>query len=352
MFDDDETLKNANILCSKLIKRFASSTFNNQAQIWMRFCRITYNSNLRSFILEIRQCLNEVMSVKVEVGTPMLAFTILTKIPDKYHNVIEKVTTNTETLGNPTAILNLLHDVALKAEALNSQNNNHTLALNREVFQFETIHYCKDGKHNPLANHPVERCWQLHQELCPEKYNKEPRVNLTISHALMTYSHMHCKKGDKLIVVLDTGASNHMFNDKHFFDDLKYGTNMPISTGCNKSTLSETGTGTESVIDRNGTMWTLKECLYVPELTTNLVVLSQLAEEVKIKGLVMHYEVYLNKKMSLAFFCNVTSGILETRVAIQREVKCLNTSNLLWHDRLGHMHNQGIKKLLPEFNQE
>ncbi|MBW0495212.1 hypothetical protein O181_034927 [Austropuccinia psidii MF-1] len=78
IFDDDETMENAHLLWNKLTKRFASSTFNNQARIWMRFCRITYNSSLRSFISEIRQCLNEVISVQVEVGTPTLAFTILT----------------------------------------------------------------------------------------------------------------------------------------------------------------------------------------------------------------------------------------------------------------------------------
>ncbi|MBW0519630.1 hypothetical protein O181_059345 [Austropuccinia psidii MF-1] len=105
-------MENANLLWSKLTKRFASSTFNNQACIWIRFCRINYNGNLQSFISKIRQCLNEVISIKVKVGTTTLAFTILTKVPDEYHNVVEKVTTNTETLGNPNSILNLLHNVA------------------------------------------------------------------------------------------------------------------------------------------------------------------------------------------------------------------------------------------------
>ncbi|MBW0466665.1 hypothetical protein O181_006380 [Austropuccinia psidii MF-1] len=154
-FDDDETMENAHLLWNKLTTRFASSTFNNQARIWMRFCRITYNGSLRGFISEIRQCLNKVISVKVEVGTPTLAFTILTKLPEEYHNIVEKVTANTETLGNPNAILNLLHDVALKEEALNLQSTNQSVALNREIFRSKTIHYCKDGKHNPLASHPA-----------------------------------------------------------------------------------------------------------------------------------------------------------------------------------------------------
>ncbi|MBW0538983.1 hypothetical protein O181_078698 [Austropuccinia psidii MF-1] len=99
IFDDDETMENAHLLWNKLTKRFASSTFNNQARILMRFCRITYNGSLQAFISEIRQCLKKLISVKVEVGTPTLAFNILTKLREEYHNIIEKVTANTEPWG-------------------------------------------------------------------------------------------------------------------------------------------------------------------------------------------------------------------------------------------------------------
>ncbi|MBW0492429.1 hypothetical protein O181_032144 [Austropuccinia psidii MF-1] len=328
IFDDDETIENANLLWSKLTKCFASSTFNNQACIWMGFCRITYNGNLQSFIFEIRQCLNEVISVKVEF------------------------TTNTETLGNSNGILNLLHNVALKEEALHKQNNNQALALNREFFQSKTIHYCQGGRHNPLASHPAERCWKLHPELWLEKYNKEARVNLRIAWALIRKTHTHDRQYDELTVVLEKGASNHMFNDKRFFANLKTVTNMPISTGCDKSMLSTTGTGTVKLLDKNGAIWTLKGCLYIPNLSENLVALLQFAEEIKIKRLGRNSEVYLNKETRPAFVCNVASGILEAKITMPREEKCLNTVKLNWHDRLGHIHDQGIRKLLPAFTQE
>ncbi|MBW0497111.1 hypothetical protein O181_036826 [Austropuccinia psidii MF-1] len=137
IFDDDETMENVHLLWNKLTKHFASP---------IKF-------------------LNEVISFKVEVGTPTLAFTILTKLPEDYHNIAEKVTANTETLGNPNAILSLLHEVALKEKALNLKNNNQSVALNREIFRSKTVHYCRDGKHNPLASHPSNSCWQLHPNL-------------------------------------------------------------------------------------------------------------------------------------------------------------------------------------------
>ncbi|MBW0561246.1 hypothetical protein O181_100961 [Austropuccinia psidii MF-1] len=165
----------------------------------------------------------------------------------------------------------------------------------------------------------------------------------------MTRVHTHCRKDSELSVVLATGVLNHLFNDRCFFANLKYVTNIPIPTGYRQYTLSATATGTAKVLDLNGAMWKLKDFLYVPGLTANIIVMSQFAEEIKIKRLVKNSEIYLNKEANPAFVCNVTSGILEARIAMSRESKCLNTVNINWHDRLGHMHDQGIKKLLPEF---
>ncbi|MBW0472263.1 hypothetical protein O181_011978 [Austropuccinia psidii MF-1] len=309
-------MENAHLLWNKLTKRFASSTFNNQARIWIRFCRITYNGSLQSFISEIRQCLNE-------------------------------VTANTETLGNPNAILNLLHDIALKEEALNLQNTNQSLALNREVFCSKTIHYCKDGKHNPLASHSADRCWQLHPHLQPERQQREPKSNLMIARALMTTT----KHTNTCTIVLDTGASNHLFNDIRFFTDLRHGVNMAISMGCDKSTLKASGEGTARLMDKNGKTWSLKNCLYIPDLTTNLVALSQLEKQITIKNEENSSKIFLNNANMPAFTCTTSSGILDTWVMLPR-IKSLYTTNEDWHNQLGHMHEEGIRKLILSFKQE
>ncbi|MBW0504308.1 hypothetical protein O181_044023 [Austropuccinia psidii MF-1] len=155
-----------------------------QARIWSRFSKITYNGNLRSFISELRKSLNEIKTVRIEVGTKTLAFAILTKLPVAFNILIEKVTLNTETQGSPDAILNLLHDAALNEEALKSSfktNMESRMALNRETFRSKTIHYCSNGRHNPLASHPPERCWQLHDKKCLDRYQKDAKTNCTFA---------------------------------------------------------------------------------------------------------------------------------------------------------------------------
>ncbi|MBW0530708.1 hypothetical protein O181_070423 [Austropuccinia psidii MF-1] len=250
----DKEMENAYLLCSKLTNCFASSTFNSQTRIWSRFSEITDNRNLRSFISELRKSSNKIKTVGIKVGTKKLAFSILAKLPNDFTSLIEKVTVNTKTQGNPDAIINLLHDEALKEEALKSSvksNIDSRMALNRETFRSKTIYYCSNSHHNPLASHPPERCWQLPPKKLPDRYQNDTKTNYTFAQALLT-TDKDSIQGDVLNVVLDTGASDHMFNDKIFFSSLNKPKNSTISMGCDSSSLTEIGKGTEKLIDQNG----------------------------------------------------------------------------------------------------
>ncbi|MBW0552306.1 hypothetical protein O181_092021 [Austropuccinia psidii MF-1] len=342
----DEEMENTYLLWSKLTNCFALSTFNSQARIWSRFSKITYNGNLQSFISELWQSLNKIKTVRIKVGTKTLAFDIITKLPDDFNSLIEKVTLNTETQGSPDAILNLLHDAALKEEALKSSfetNIDSRMALNRETFRLKTIHYCSNGRHNPLASNPPERCWQLHPKKRPDRYQKDTKTNYTLARVLLTID-KDAIQGDVLNVVLDTGASDHMFNDKSFFSSLNKISNSTISMGCDSSSLTAIGKGTAKLIDRNGVCWTLKNSLYVPKLNTHLVALSQLASQINIKSTGENLNVFLNNVTTPSFLCPTRRKVLETKVKLG--MKCLSTRNRLWHQRLGHLNNEATKALI------
>ncbi|MBW0516878.1 hypothetical protein O181_056593 [Austropuccinia psidii MF-1] len=259
----DEEMENAYLLWSKIANRFASSTFNSQARIWSRLSKITSNRNLQSFISELRQSLTQIKTFGIKVGIKTLALAILTKIPDDFNSLIEKVTLNTKTQGSPNAILNLVHDAAVKEEALKSSiktNIDSKMAPNRETFKSNTIQNCSNGRHNPLASHPPERCWQLHPKKRPERYQRDKKTNYTFAQALLTIERTLIQ-GDVLNVVLDTGASDRMFNDKSFFLSLNKMKDSTISTGCDSSSLTAIGKGTVKLIDQNGVCWTLKNSL-------------------------------------------------------------------------------------------
>ncbi|MBW0584513.1 hypothetical protein O181_124228, partial [Austropuccinia psidii MF-1] len=126
--------------------------------------------------------------IAVEDG--ILAFSILTKLPEEFHYLIEKFTLNADTQGNPDAILNELHEASLKEEALSSDSTK-ALVLKKDEFPSKVVHYCSNGRHNPLVTtHTPEKCWQLHPEIKPQrkqKQKKEQRSNFTIAQAFFTH---------------------------------------------------------------------------------------------------------------------------------------------------------------------
>ncbi|MBW0468440.1 hypothetical protein O181_008155 [Austropuccinia psidii MF-1] len=100
--------------------------------------------------------------------------------PEELQPLIEKITRNSEQ-GNPDNVLKTLHETALKGEGLSNESSN-AVALNRETFPSKTVHYCANGKYNPLVkSHGPEKCWQLHPELRTEQKTKESRPNFTLA---------------------------------------------------------------------------------------------------------------------------------------------------------------------------
>ncbi|MBW0558167.1 hypothetical protein O181_097882 [Austropuccinia psidii MF-1] len=257
---NEEASNNSHDLWKRINEQFASSSFNSKARVW------------RDIIL---------------------AFTILTKLPEEFQPLIKKITLNAEQQGNPDNVLKTLHETALKGEALSSESSKD-IALNCKTFPSKIVHYCANAKHNPLVkSHAPKKCLQLHPELRSERRKKEARSNFTLARALLA------QKGNKLTttsLVLDTGEVNHMFSDKRFFSSISP-CSTKISTGCNKSSLKAEAIRTAKIINRQGKTWNLHNSLYVPALTTNLLSLTHLATSktrIKKEG---HYEFYLDKEI-------------------------------------------------------
>ncbi|MBW0544998.1 hypothetical protein O181_084713 [Austropuccinia psidii MF-1] len=106
--------------------------------------KLVYKNNLKEFISDTRKCLRNIVSVGIAVEDKILAFFILTKLPNEFHPLIENVTLNAETQVNPDAILNVSHEDALKEEAL-SNNSTKALPLNKMNFPSKIVHYCSNG---------------------------------------------------------------------------------------------------------------------------------------------------------------------------------------------------------------
>ncbi|MBW0491430.1 hypothetical protein O181_031145 [Austropuccinia psidii MF-1] len=204
------------------------------------------------------------------------------------------------------------------------------------------IHYCSNGKHNPLVTtHSPEKCWQLHPELNPNRQqrDKEQKTNFIIAKAL--FGHDSRQTNQTLAIVLDIGAFNYMFNDKCCFENLHQDHRTNMDTGCNKSALTSQGRGLAKIYDQIGNLWLLPNRLYFLDLTANLLAPSTIAKtETQIKRTFLRCEISLDNNIKPSFVCPTSSNVLETQISIHTS-HCLNTqvkdNGDLWHKQLGHM---------------
>ncbi|MBW0476113.1 hypothetical protein O181_015828 [Austropuccinia psidii MF-1] len=179
----EDIIQNCYLLWSKFNKQSASLSFNSKARVWSKFQKLTYKNNLKEFIANTRKCLSDIALVGIAAEDKIIAFSILTKLPEEFHSLIEKVTLNTDTQGNPDTILNVLHEASLKEESL-STDSPKVSALKKENFPSKVVHYCSNGRHNPLVTtRGPDKCCKLHPELKPDRKrrDREQKTNFTIA---------------------------------------------------------------------------------------------------------------------------------------------------------------------------
>ncbi|OAV99395.1 hypothetical protein PTTG_00219 [Puccinia triticina 1-1 BBBD Race 1] len=159
-----------------------------------------------------------------------------------------------ETLANPFLLLDKLrlianHEQVTKLKAITSApsgnpgDNPHSgTALATTASRKRPYVACKNGKHNPDAYHEEHQCWTLHPKLRPAKKQRATNLATTTGgpsgHDGTTQSYAYqtsSQQVKKNAVILDSGASQHMFNSLKYFTDTTE-TNVFIVTGLGKET--------------------------------------------------------------------------------------------------------------------
>lgn len=155
----------------------------------------------------------------------------------------------------------------------------------------------------------------------------------------------------------DTGATHHLFNDIQSFakKSLKQvnGSNKRLKLAGGDVSLAVHSEGSVKLKASDGTLFELKECLYVPELSKNLLS----GGRVRLKGVREHFDDGDNHSFSLvlnqlALFNGYIGANRLMNVAIDpvsplpssRDVNPITHSNpSLQHRRLGHIGNGYLK---------
>ncbi|KNZ53086.1 hypothetical protein VP01_3349g4, partial [Puccinia sorghi] len=93
------------------------------------------------------------------------------------------------------------------------------------------------------GNHSVDLCWHLHPEKAPDRWQEAQekwqvdKNKSNINYCLSLVTLWTAINDPKISIVLNSGASAHIFNDNQFFDKLELGGKDVLNRGKNEGNL-------------------------------------------------------------------------------------------------------------------
>ena len=145
--------------------------------------------------------------------------------------------------------------------------------------------------------------------------------------------------------VLDSGASYNATPNKNYFSNYTHGDFGQVLLG-NAHPCKIVGIGNITMKLPNGTQWTLNEARHIPNLKRNLISISKLDKE----GYVMTFgdSNWKVSKGSMVFAKgNLVGSLYLLKNVFDYSLNLVSFGNdtSLWHNRLGHMSEKGMKML-------
>ncbi|KNZ57950.1 hypothetical protein VP01_2033g4 [Puccinia sorghi] len=283
-----ENRNSAKEIWNSIKERFASSQSSNCARIFNDFLYLNFREDaVESFITDVRVAIKKMINVGIDLPQDILAYLVLFKFPASLHLLKRQIMHSDKDLKVEFVCNHLTQfNNESKAETRDSQPTEAALYSGKNEKFNKTMRgsknqnnsRCTEGNHNPKqdSNHSSDSCWHLNPDKAPEwwrenqeKWKKDKgkgQVNYYMSLVSLWINY-----GDsKSCIILDSGASAHIFNDKCFFVSLESKQCDVIKTGKQDATLPIKGVG-DVVLQWNGRSLKLLNCLFVPDIVINLI---------------------------------------------------------------------------------
>ncbi|MBW0519193.1 hypothetical protein O181_058908 [Austropuccinia psidii MF-1] len=221
------------------------------------------------------------------VPSKLLSLTLLGKLSgdSKIHQYVKTLLLNEELIELPDLILSKLQDFHNNSTVQEVTSTTSSSALLSEFTHTSKIlYYCTNGKHNPMCtSHTQQECFVENPHLRPPTRNNKRRAqnnqnvlaHLSTTQALVTGSYPSTSSFD---LIIDCGATHHMFNSKESFSTLSATPPFIVCTGDTTSSLSTKGIGTV-MITCGEKVFTLSNCLYFRNINCDLIILLGLGHK-------------------------------------------------------------------------
>ncbi|KNZ57551.1 hypothetical protein VP01_2129g6 [Puccinia sorghi] len=295
------------IWLSMIKERFASSQSSNRARMFNDFLYVKFQEDsVESFVTDIKVAIKKLVDVGIELPQDILAYLILFKFPNSLQTLKRQIMHSDKELDVEYVCNHLIQfNNESRAESSREKGSTTEAALfsskgkasgksqgsdRTGSSQNNSSKRCRNGFHNPKQdeNHSSNNCWHLHPETAPDWW-KESQAQWKATQAQSKGSKDKSKEnyfislltrwietGDpKHRIILDSGATAHIFNDTRFFESLNLKQSDCIKTGKQGATLPIKGKGSVRLKWGKRTI-RLENCLFVPTIVINLISAGEL----------------------------------------------------------------------------
>ena len=150
--------------------------------------------------------------------------------------------------------------------------------------------------------HKSDNCWEMFPEKRPSARftSSNPPVSIYTQDqdspgGIAFLSQSRLGRGN--LWILDSGASQHMCNDKSQF--LRFEPHSKIITIANGTQMNATGRGDVKIMTNDGNQFTLINVLYVPQLASNLLSVSYAAKNPSVRFNILKRECHIMFKTKI-----------------------------------------------------
>ncbi|KAJ0555551.1 putative RNA-directed DNA polymerase [Helianthus annuus] len=304
-------------------------------------------------INEFNSIISRLASVEIKFEDEVQALLLLSSLPDSWSGTVTAVSSAS---GTTKLTFDSIHDLILNedirrrsnGESSSSSSLLHTENRGRRNDRGHNRGRSKSRRRGPSKNRKDIECWNCKEKghfrsQCTKPAAKK-EVNSVSSEEL----------GDALICsvedsveswIMDSGASFHAISCPDMVKNLRTG-NFGKVRLADDQMLDITGIGDVDLKTSLGTIWTLKNVRVIPNLRRKLISVGKLDDE----GFNVHFGGGQWKviKGNLVIAKGKKKGTLYMAEVSTEGVHAMTTGpspSNLWHNRLGHMSEKGLKML-------
>ncbi|KAK2366240.1 putative mitochondrial protein [Trifolium repens] len=345
-------------LMKALESMYEKSSASNKVHLMRRLfnLRMTEGTSTAQHLNELNTVTTQLSSVGIDFDEEVRALILLSSLPESWNATVIAVSSSS---GSSNLKFNDVRDLVLSEEIRrrDSGESSTSSVLHTESRGRSSARGSGRGKSKERRSKSRNRqssngsktieCWNCgktghYKNQCKNTSKRqEAKDEANIASTSGGGDALICSLEDKEESwVLDSEASFHATSKKDLFENYVPGNLGKVYLG-NEQSCEIVGKGVVK-IKLNGSVWELKNVRHIPDLTKNLISVGQLASEGYTT--IFHGDQWKISKGAMTIARGKKSGTLyKTAGECHLIAVAANDNPNLWHQRLGHMSEKGMK---------